>query len=53
MGSEQLESSEPSDSQQQGSGNYWGAKSLDVVGWKILVQLPMASAEIAAEQDGT
>jgi hypothetical protein len=29
MGSEQLESSEHSNSQQQGSGNCWGAESLN------------------------
>jgi hypothetical protein len=49
MGSEQLESSEHSDSQQQESENYYGAESLDAVGWNILVQLPAASAETAAE----
>jgi hypothetical protein len=32
MGSEQLESSKHSDSQQQGSGKCWGAESLDVAG---------------------
>jgi hypothetical protein len=36
MGFEQIESSEHSDSQKQGSGNCGGADSLDAVGWKIL-----------------
>jgi hypothetical protein len=53
MGSEQLESSKHSDSQQQGSRNCWGADSLDVVGWKILVQLLVTSAETVIEQDKT
>jgi hypothetical protein len=53
MGSEQLESSEHSDSQQQESRNYWGAESLDAVGWNILIQLPVVFAETTAEQDGT
>jgi hypothetical protein len=53
MGSEPLESSEHFDSQQQGSGNRWGTESLDAVGWNILVQLPAASAETTAEQNGT
>jgi hypothetical protein len=49
MGYEQLESSEHSDSQQQGSGNCYGAESLDVVGWNILAQLPAALAETSAK----
>jgi hypothetical protein len=53
MGSEQLQSSEYYVSQQQGSGNCWGAELLEAVGWNILVQLPTASAETVAEQDGT
>jgi hypothetical protein len=32
MGSEQLESSKHSDSQQHGSGNCWGVASLAIVG---------------------
>jgi aminopeptidase C len=43
---EQLDSSEHSDSQQQRSGNCWSAKSLNVVEWKILVQLSAAMAEM-------
>jgi hypothetical protein len=53
MGYEQLESSEHSNFQQWECGNCWGAESLDAMGWNILVQLPAASAETAAEQDGT
>jgi hypothetical protein len=45
MGSEQLESSEQSDYQQQGSRNCWGTISLGTVGLKVLVQLPVASTE--------
>jgi hypothetical protein len=53
MGSKQLESSEHFDFQQQESRNCWGAESLDASGWNILVQLPAALTEIAAEQDET
>jgi hypothetical protein len=52
MGSKKLESSEHSNFQQQETSNCWGAESLDVVGWNILVQLIMASTKIVAEQDG-
>jgi hypothetical protein len=52
-GSEQLESTEHSDFQQRGFRNYWGTVSHGAMGWNILVQLPAASAEIAAEQDET
>jgi hypothetical protein len=53
MGFEQLESSDHSDSQQQGSGNCWDTESLDVVGKIILVQLCVALTKTAAEQDET
>jgi hypothetical protein len=46
-------SSEHSDYQQWGSRNCLDVESLDAAGWNILVQLPVALAKTAAEQDGT
>jgi hypothetical protein len=48
-----LGSSKHSNSHQQEFGDCWGVESLDAVGWKILVQMPMALIETEADQDGT
>jgi hypothetical protein len=49
VGLGQLGSSGHSDFQQQESGDCLGAESLDVAGWKIPIQLPVALAETRAE----